>query len=558
MTVGSSSPRVLIIACAAAAIALTAPAAAGQPGTGESVSPGRAAATDADLDAYLQDQVDQFGLPGAAAAVVRDGVIEHLVAVGEADDTGRPLTPQTPVHLASLSKGFAALAVMQLVQAGKVELDAPVQRYLPWFRVADEAASARITVEQCLHHTSGIPHDFDIPIRLLTEEITGPSAIEQGVRALSTVTLRDTPGASPEYTNLGYNTVGAVVEAVSGEHYGDYLAGHVFGPLGMTHTYTTIDQARRDGLAEGFSTLFSVYRERPAATPEALQPSATTFSSAEDLAHEIEMYLAHGSYHGTTVINPATEKTLHAPGPTFGPWSYSMGWWLRPQWELSTQPGDPAANAGLDTVVETVGDWDNTTTYMGYVPTTGTGLVVLINAGSETQHSELRGIEENAWRVLLGVPTVPVVPQEEFLQRYGWQIAAGFVLLELLAAGATFLALRRRSRRNLPRTGRVRIRWLGAPLLLDLTVLLLGLVLIPAHFDTGFDDLVNKTTPDVAGLILAAVGIAAVSAVTRIVLLIRTAIGRRRTGTAPPEPTLGPPALTGTSPAADGRTRSTP
>ena len=126
------------------------------------------------------------------------------------------MTPQTPIHLASLSKGFAALAVMQLVEAGAVDLDAPVQRYLPWFRVADEAASAQITVAQCLHHTSGISHDADFQIRLATEGITGPTSVEQGVRALSAVALRDAPGASFQYTNLGYNILGAIVEAVSG------------------------------------------------------------------------------------------------------------------------------------------------------------------------------------------------------------------------------------------------------------------------------------------------------------------------------------------------------
>lgn len=234
-----------------------------------------------------------------------------------------------------------------------------------------------------------------------------------------------------------------------------------------------------------------------------------------------------------------------------------MGWWLRPQWELSTRPSDPTANQGLATVVETVGDWDNTTTYMGYVPTTGTGLVVLINAGSETEHTELRGVEENAWRVLLGVPTVPVVPQEEFLQRYGWQIAAAFLLLELLVAGATVLGLHRRSQHHRPGSGQGRIWWLAGPLLLDFAVLLLGVVLIPAHFDTGFDDLVNKMTPDVAGLFLAAVGSAALSVVIRIGLLIRTAITRRQIASRPLVPEPGPSAQTAAASVANGLTRPT-
>ncbi len=183
--------------------------------------------------------------------------------------------------------------------------------------------------------------------------------------------------------------MGAIVEAVSGQPYADYLAAHVFGPLQMTHTFSTIDQARSGGLAEGFSTVFGAYWQRPVSTPEALQPSATTFSSAEDLAHEIEMYLAAGSYHGTPLISPDTEKALHAGTPVNDEVSYSMGWWLRPQWELSTDPGNASADAAVATVIEHGGDWDNTSTYMGYVPSTGEGLVVLINANSSTEGSEI-------------------------------------------------------------------------------------------------------------------------------------------------------------------------
>jgi CubicO group peptidase (beta-lactamase class C family) len=410
---------------------------------------------------------------------------------------------------------------MQLVEAGSVDLAAPVQRYLPWFRLADGAASVQITVAQCLHHTSGIPHDADFRIRLATEDVTGPTSVEQGVRALSAVTLRDAPGASFQYTNLGYNILGAIVEAVSGQPYADYLATHVFGPLQMTHTYTTIDQARSGGLAEGFSTVFGTYWQRPVSTPEALQPSATTFSSAEDVAHEIEMYLAAGTYHGIPLISPDTEKTLHAATPVNGEVSYSMGWWLRPQWELSADPGNPTADAAVATVIEHGGDWDNTVTYMGYVPASGQGLVVLINANSATEGSEIQAIPGNAWRVLLGVPAQPVVPQEDFLQRFGWQIAAAIVAVQLLVAVGTVFMIRRRSR-SIPSGADPRRRWLlGLPLILDGGVLLLGLVLIPTHFDSPFLDLLSDSPPDVAGLVLAALAIAVTSAVTRIVLLIR-------------------------------------
>jgi CubicO group peptidase (beta-lactamase class C family) len=99
------------------------------------------------IDAYI---------PGMALGIVWDGQIAHLQGFGVADSSGRAVTPQTPFYLGSVTKSFTALAVMQLVEAGKIDLDAPVQEYLPWFELADKEAAAKITVRNLLNHTTGI------------------------------------------------------------------------------------------------------------------------------------------------------------------------------------------------------------------------------------------------------------------------------------------------------------------------------------------------------------------------------------------------------------------
>src|SRR5947207_4315974 len=111
----------------------------------------------ASIDAFVSSQMQADHIPGVALGLVHNDQVMHLRGFGSADQSGRAVTPQTPFILGSVSKSFTALAIMQLVEAGKIELDAPVQRYLPWFRVADPVASARITVRHLLSHTSGIP-----------------------------------------------------------------------------------------------------------------------------------------------------------------------------------------------------------------------------------------------------------------------------------------------------------------------------------------------------------------------------------------------------------------
>jgi CubicO group peptidase (beta-lactamase class C family) len=108
------------------------------------------------IDAFVEAEMRAARIPGMALGIVQGDRIVHLHGFGVADPSGRRVTPQTPFHIASVTKPFTALAIMQLVEQGTLDLDAPVQRYIPWFRVADPDASARITIRHLLTHTSGL------------------------------------------------------------------------------------------------------------------------------------------------------------------------------------------------------------------------------------------------------------------------------------------------------------------------------------------------------------------------------------------------------------------
>jgi CubicO group peptidase (beta-lactamase class C family) len=135
-------------------------------GLGVSQSFAKAWLTDfGEIDAYISTKMKELGIPGAALVIVQGDQIVHLRAFAVADAAGRPVIPRTPFFTGSTGKSFTALAVMQLVEAGKIELDAPIQTYLPWFRIADTQASEMITVRQLLNQTrglSGVPHK-DLP-----------------------------------------------------------------------------------------------------------------------------------------------------------------------------------------------------------------------------------------------------------------------------------------------------------------------------------------------------------------------------------------------------------
>jgi len=274
------------------------------------------------VDAYVTEQMNALGIPGMALGIVRNGQIAHLGGFGVADSSGRAVTPQTPFYIGSVTKSFTALAVMQLVEAGKIELDAPVQTYLPWFELADKAASAKITVRNLLNQTSGISEKDG------NRFWASPLASEEYVRSLHTLQLTWPVGSTYQYCNINFIIAGLVVEKVSGQSYADYVTQRILEPLDMRHSYTSRASALADGMAEGHHFMFGrAFKDERAMPPSSLSAGAL-IASAEDLLHYAMAQLHEGRYGDTAILSPQGIAELHAPAiPTNqGNNHYAMGW----------------------------------------------------------------------------------------------------------------------------------------------------------------------------------------------------------------------------------------
>ena len=297
--------------------------------------------------------------------IVAGDRIVHTAAMGVVDAAGRPVTPDTPFTLASVSKAFTATAVMQLVEAGLVELDAPVQRYVPWFRVANEPASARITIAQLLHHASGLP---TAPV---TNDDQDGGALERGVRAPASEQLLFDPGTGYHYTNADYDVLGFVVQAVSGTAFDRYVEEHIFAPLGMTHSHVLPANALADGASEGFYRWFGLLT-MPTRVPQPRSegPAAMMYSSANDMGRWIIANLNGDLASAAPIISAAGMDTLHAPVTESSDefHAYAMGWDVRPYWEALVVGGEQPADYPIPALVEHGGAAPNGHTYVGFVP----------------------------------------------------------------------------------------------------------------------------------------------------------------------------------------------
>lgn len=182
------------------------------------------------VDAVIADVMQAAGYPGMVVAIEMGGETE-VKGYGLADvEAGRSVTADTAMPIGSVTKSFTALAVMQLAVAGKLDLDAPISRYLDEYR----GPARDVVLHRLLNHTSGIPNytsDPDFP-KDLQRRFTQADVI--GV--IAGKPLLFVPGTRFSYSNSNTYLLGMVTERVSGMTYSDYLDAHVFGPFGMTHT----------------------------------------------------------------------------------------------------------------------------------------------------------------------------------------------------------------------------------------------------------------------------------------------------------------------------------
>ncbi|MEV8514623.1 serine hydrolase domain-containing protein [Dactylosporangium sp. NPDC051484] len=328
------------------------------------------------IDSYLVQAMDSTALPGMSVVVTHQGEVVYAGGYGH-DSAGEPVTAHTPMRVASVSKSFTAMAVMTLVDDGRISLDEPVARQLPGFRMAD-SRSGRITVRQLLNQTSGLS-DATIDIR----EAESASSLAGYVASLDTGTLAAEPGTRWAYCNANYEVAARLVEVASGARFGDYLRQRVFGPLGMSDS-TVGDRVVRP--ARGFNSLFGVWVARPELRDV---PYGSGAGGVVTTATDVGKWLISQTGNGPQLVTPRSLNTMHASSQVR---DYGMGW------GRETMDGTSllvhSGNLFTYTAVEAI------------VPGTGYGFAVMTNSAS---------LYDDAYEILAGLvaisqgrtPTVP-------------------------------------------------------------------------------------------------------------------------------------------------------
>jgi CubicO group peptidase (beta-lactamase class C family) len=208
------------------------------------------AARDARFEALVtltEAKMKEYGVPGVALGIVNNGAVSiRGVGVTNLEDP-LPITAHTVFPIASISKTFAATAMMRLVEQGKVDLKAPVRKYIPDFRVRDSIVSRDVTVWHLLTHTGGWEGQVSGPDR-------GTETLKNFLGTITDLMQVAPPGAAWSYNNAGFSIAGRVIEEVTGAPINRAIRDLVFQPLGLEHAGTTAGEFIVQRFAAGHAT----------------------------------------------------------------------------------------------------------------------------------------------------------------------------------------------------------------------------------------------------------------------------------------------------------------
>jgi len=261
------------------------------------------------VEALIRGELETKRLPAISVAVVDDQTVVWAKGFGFADPQKKvPATADTVYRVGSVSKLFTDIAVMQLVEAGKLDLDAPVIKYLPDFRPKGEKAD-KITLRHLMAHRAGLVRES--PVGNYFDDVN--SSLEKMVASLNDTALVLSPGEKTKYSNAGIATVGYVLQVTQREDFATYLRRTLLEPLGMKHSaFAPLPDLQKD-LAKAIMWTYHG-REFPAPTFElGMAPAGSMYTTVNDLALFMKVLAAKGKTPAGQMLKPESLDEMWKP-----------------------------------------------------------------------------------------------------------------------------------------------------------------------------------------------------------------------------------------------------
>lgn len=262
------------------------------------------------LEPFINEAIEGYGLPGLAIGIVEDNEIAYAKGFGFKNiETRESVTITTLFHMASISKPFVATGIMQLIEKGKIDLNAPVVTYLPYFKLDGEQYK-EITIQQMLSHVSGMP---DVQDYEWENPQYDPGALERYVRSLTDEKMIGKPGEKYAYSNMAFECLGDVIGKVSGVPFADYEKEYILDPSGMKEsTFLKPEGLPENWASPHLSTVQTlVWDGYPYNRMHG--PSSTLHSNVVEMCYWAIANMNRGTFQGKKILDPASYEKLWQP-----------------------------------------------------------------------------------------------------------------------------------------------------------------------------------------------------------------------------------------------------
>ena len=250
------------------------------------------------IDQYLNEVYLNHVMPGFSVVVTDKIEVVFSASYGFTEVGGtKPFTAQTVNPVGSLTKSITALAIMQLMEAGKIHLDHPVKHYIPEFTTANPSKSNRITVRMLLNNTAGLSGD------IAPTYDTSESSVEHLVKTLSNTFILTNPGKVYQYSNIGFSLAGLLVNRVSRQPYAEYVRDNIFAPLNM-HRSWVLPPVNSPSSTDHYPGIDRVITDQSEEirSGEFVAAGQYTQSTTADLANYLRLYLNSGLFNNKRVV----------------------------------------------------------------------------------------------------------------------------------------------------------------------------------------------------------------------------------------------------------------
>ncbi|MDP4147692.1 MAG: serine hydrolase domain-containing protein, partial [Bacillota bacterium] len=265
------------------------------------------------LNKELPNWMDKYKVPGVAICLIQDDKIVWQKGYGVADkDSNTKVTTDTVFRIASISKPVTSWGIMHLVDEGKIDLDAPVEKYLTrWHIPKSKFDSNEVTIRRLLNHTAGFTveaspgYDPGKPLPTIEQSLSGIAGDQWAVK------LEYKPGTKFQYSGGGYSILQLVIEEVTGQRFADYMQSEIFKPLNLNSTRYDRNFGKGTVIATAYSGTDKAIIDRPWIE----QASGGVYTNVTDLAAFTAacMKSSDGKSAGRGVVKPATLEEMFSP-----------------------------------------------------------------------------------------------------------------------------------------------------------------------------------------------------------------------------------------------------